>query len=106
MIPKKIYLSQKMAEALNADNLGMKTIRVKTFPSKGDAVYVDVSSLWHEGKLELKDGRFLNGVLAELNDGQLTCICGRTSLPDYMAVYDRIVRYAFIEDMPTKGGAV
>lgn len=47
MIPKKIYLNAKTLENPKTRDGEPKAIRVKTFPSKGDAEYINAASLWH-----------------------------------------------------------
>lgn len=47
MTPEKIYLTAKGAEKLASAPEGVETTRVKTYPSKTDIEYTDLSQVWH-----------------------------------------------------------
>lgn len=52
MNPKKIYLNPKTLDGLKATDGEGKTMRVKTFASKNDAEYTDLSQVWHDPNVE------------------------------------------------------
>lgn len=56
MIPKKIYINAKTLENPKTRDGEPKAIRVKTFPSKGDAEYINVDALWHDASERPENG--------------------------------------------------
>lgn len=57
MRPTKIYIGAKQAAELEKNSEGRHTMTVKTFPSKNDVEYTDLSQVWHntEDRLPMED---------------------------------------------------
>lgn len=101
MIPKKIYLSKKVLESPKTRDGEPKTMRVKTFPSKGDAEYVDVSQMWHEDINELNPIR--GDALVEMSDGAFEVwpaayLWGKTSI-ELLGRYPLFRRWMWCKDL-------
>lgn len=96
MRPKKIYISAKALEQPTTKDGEPKAMRVKTFPSKGDVEFVDLSQYWHDPGEEpcAFDGEVVilyeNGEIGFVTPGH-TRVCTDESNP--------AVRWAYLKEL-------
>lgn len=84
MRPKKIYISSKALEQPTTKDGEPKAMRVKTFPSKGDVEFVDLSQVWHDA--EEVPRRFDDAIVFATGNGYY----GSLLLPRRLRYYDEI----------------
>lgn len=96
MRPKKIYISAKVLEQPTTKDGEPKAMRVKTFPSKGDVEFVDLSQVWHDAEEEpcAFDGEvailYENGEIGFVTPGY-TRVCTDENNP--------AVRWAYLKEL-------
>lgn len=104
MNPKKIYLNPKTLDGLKATDGEGKTMRVKTFASKNDAEYTDLSQVWHDGHDEMPEGVLLMVQVASGNGQWGLAALDRNLIDNTADFKDAIARWALAADLMPKGG--
>lgn len=95
MRPKKIYISAKALEQPTTKDGEPKAMRVKTFSSKGDVEYVDLSQYWHDPLKELPV--YMEGTIVIYENGEFGW-CTNRHIRVSSDGNNPAVRWAYIKD--------
>lgn len=106
MKPTKIYIGAKQAAELEKNSEGRHTMTVKTFPSKNDVEYTDVSQLWKTFNDVPIAGGWLLCKLAEAEKKYMTLYVSPLETIEQMGQWTEyafekgITMYISIDDIP------